>query len=450
MSCAKLCVATAAFLCLGLDAELAAQTSPPAAQPSAAQPSGTARACNVFPGWWESTDLAPVFPGGSIPGPPKPNDCDFQVWSWTAFVSWMQNDETGRPRFLSLPTPDELVVDGAASAAAAAPAQRTLRLAPRAPKPHSMESINQAFGGPLIDQNGRAVYYAIHMDPTYFTTTQEYYGPTNYEKASPTTTYPVGATVFKSAWRIVQPNEIAVKAYTTSATIDLLKSNGIGGIEKSGDTATATVALVGVHVVGVVQDHPEFIWATFEQVENAPDLPPLVPPTSDTPVSPQNFTFYKAETTAAQSNQEATAFTVDQASQAIAPITNVFRQFAFGNATPDRVADIDSTNKLFRQMIGGGSVKKIDQVFSNYNLIGSLWMLPNTLEPNFDNLQPNGVGSVDLANSVLETYAQGAGTSCFSCHTTGKGDNYPGKDVNLSHTLLGGLAGTNSLRRRAR
>jgi len=60
--------------------------------------------------------------------------------------------------------------------------------------------------------------------------------------------------VFKSAWRIVQPNEIAVKAYTASATIDLLKSNGIGGIEKSGDTATATVALVGVHVVGVVQD----------------------------------------------------------------------------------------------------------------------------------------------------------------------------------------------------
>ena len=37
-------------------------------------------------------------------------------------MSWMQNDETGRPRFLSLPTPDELVVDGAASAAAAAPA----------------------------------------------------------------------------------------------------------------------------------------------------------------------------------------------------------------------------------------------------------------------------------------------------------------------------------------
>ena len=254
MSCAKLCVATAAFLCLGIDAELAAQTSPPAAQPSAAQPTGTARACNVFPGWWESTDLAPVFPGGSIPGPPKPNDCDFQVWSWTAFVNWMQNDETGRPRFLSLPTPDELVVDGAASAAAAAPAPRTLRLAPRAPKPHSMESINQAFGGPLIDQNGRAVYYAIHMDPTYFATTQEYYGPTNYAKASPTTTYPVGATVFKSAWRIVQPNEIAVKAYTTSATIDLLKSNGMGGIEKSGDTATATVALVGVHVVGVVQD----------------------------------------------------------------------------------------------------------------------------------------------------------------------------------------------------
>ena len=72
-------------------------------------------------------------------------------------------------------------------------------------------------------------------------------------------------------------------------------------------------------------------------------------------------------------------------------------------------------------------------MFSNYNLIGSLWLLPNTLQPNFDNLQPNGVGSVDLANSVLETYAQGVGTSYFSCHTTGKGDNYPGKDITQPH-----------------
>ena len=116
----------------------------------------------------------------------------------------------------------------------------------------------------------------------------------------------------------------------------------MGGIEKSGDTATATVALVGVTSSassGTTRVH----LGDLRAGENAPDLPPLVAPTSDSPVAAK-LHLLQGRATAAQSNQEATAFTVDQASQAIAPITNVFRQFAFGNATPDRVADINSTN----------------------------------------------------------------------------------------------------------
>jgi hypothetical protein len=30
--------------------------------------------------------------------------------------------------------------------------------------------------------------------------------------------------------------------------------------------------LVGLHVVLTVKDHPEFVWATFEHVRNAPGL----------------------------------------------------------------------------------------------------------------------------------------------------------------------------------
>ncbi|HEX8664066.1 MAG TPA: hypothetical protein VF744_08565, partial [Beijerinckiaceae bacterium] len=114
------------------------------------------------------------------------------------------------------------------------------------------------------------------------------------------------------------------------------------------------------------------------------------------------------------------------------------------------VADIVSINNFSQKMIAGGSVKTVPQVFSNYRLIGTLWLQPNTLQPGVDNLQPQGVGSVSLANSVLETYAQGPTVSCFSCHTTGPVGSNPGKDINLSHTLLGGLVGTNSLKRRAR
>jgi hypothetical protein len=461
MNCKPIPLA-AAILCLALGADLAAQpaASPPAAAPSGSAPpaGGAAPAalpCNITIGWWEGSDLKPLFPfGGNQQPPPRPNDCDFQAWSWTAFASWIQSDPaTGQPRFLGLPTPDDLDVNGGqARPEAMAVRQRTLRLSPRDPKPQSMSSVAQATGNPLIDQTGRAVYYAVHMEATYFATTQQYYGPTNYQNATPTTTYPVGATVLKSAWRIVQPNDIAVKAYITPATIDLLESDGQGGLKPNGQTANVTVALVGLHVVGVVQDHPEFLWATFEQVENAPDLPPNAQP--NTPVSQQNFTFYKAGTPVSQSNQansQQNPLSINPTTQAVTPITNVFRQFTYGNAAQNRAADIAAINKNSQEQIGSGSVKTVPQVFANYRLVGTLWMQPNSLQPGVGNLQPQGVGSVSLANSVLETFAQGATVSCFSCHTTGAvSSNYPGKDVNLSHTLLGGLFGVNSLKRQAR
>jgi hypothetical protein len=450
MNCKPIPLA-ATVLCLALGADLSAQ---PAASPPAAAPTGAgapaALPCNIVPGWWESTGLVPLFPtGGNQPGP-HPNDCDFQVWSWSAFVNWIQNDPaTGQPRFLGLPTPDELVVNGQARAEAVSGRPRVLRLSPRDPKPQSMSSINQAFGGPLVAQNGRAVYYSVHMEPTYFATTQQYYGPQNYGNAQPTTTYPVGATVFKSAWRVLQPGEPTPEAYTTTATISLLQSDGKGGLETSGQTAEATVALVGLHVVGVVENHPEFLWATFEQYGNAPDLPAGMQPNSPMPVSTDPWTFYAANTPANASNQQGTNFSIDPSTQVITPVTNVFRQFAYGDASPARASDIASLNALSSQMIGGGSVKTVNPIFTNYRLVGTVWMQPNTLQPNVGNLQPFGVGSVDLANSVLETYAQGQGTSCFSCHTTGAVGSYPGKDINLSHTLLGGLTGITSLKRRA-
>jgi hypothetical protein len=53
---------------------------------------------------------------------------------------------------------------------------------------------------------------------------------------------------------------------------------------------------------------------------------------------------------------------------------------------------------------------------------------------------PEGVGSVNLANSTLETYFQGTDVSCFLCHNTGGSTSpkkpYPGKDINISHVIL--------------
>lgn len=255
IKCGLIPVAAAAFLVFGLNAALAAATT-----------------CEAPLGWWESKGLEPLFIDPK--GPAPQTACDFQVWSWTAFVHWMRTDPaTGQPYFLILPTYDDLV-SGDALRAKAGP--RTLVLKPRNPKPKAMNSFEQAGShGVLVDQNGRAVYYSTHMDLIYFDFTKTYFGAEKYKNAAPTLEYPVGATVLKAAWRVVAPGEDTSNVFTTTATIDLLESDGKGGLVTNGKTEpNVTVALVGVHVVGVIKDHPEFAWGTFEQIGNAPDLPP--------------------------------------------------------------------------------------------------------------------------------------------------------------------------------
>jgi len=392
----------------------------------------------TFPfGWWESKGLQPFFinPNGGSPT----TDCDFQLWSWSAFVNVMQTDPaTKTPRLLTLPTFDDLA-SGDLQRAALGP--RTLILKPRDQKPKSISEFQQAGSrGVLVDQNGRAVYYSTHMDLTYFNFTKEFFGPANYQKAAPTLPYPIGATVYKTSWRIVADGENPTDAYTTTATISLLESDGQGGLKTNGQMQSGVrVALVGVHVVGVLKDHPEFAWGSFEQINNAPDLPPNLTPKSGDPVSQQQFTFYKAGTPANQSNVLPTEMTINAQTQQISPITNVFRQFAFGGATPAlRVTDINQINANFQAKIPAESAQ-IDSVFAKYKLIGTTWMLPNTLKPGDGNMDSEAIGSVDLANSTLETFVQGQGTNCFSCHNTSGGSGYPGKDINISHIIIGVL-----------
>jgi hypothetical protein len=396
--------------------------------------------CNAPLGWWESKGLQPFFinPNGRSPT----TDCDFQLWSWSAFVHWMQPDpKTGQPAFLSLPVYSDLVPDKAGVTRLSAPQlikPRTLTLMARDAQPKSLGSFQQAGSrGILVDQNGRAVYYATHMDPIYFNFTQTYFGPKSYQKASPTLNYPIGATVFKSSWRIVAPNETVSDAYTTTATIALLESDGKGQLKPNGKTQpNVKVALVGVHVVGVIKDHPEFAWGTFEQLKNAPDLPPTMDPRSPDPVSANTYTFYKGGTPAVASNVLPKALTIDPATQVIAPITNVFQQFQFGGATPaDRVADITSINANFQAAIKGKPPAVIDPVFANYRLVGTVWMLPNTLKPGDGNMDEEAIGSVSQANDTLETFTQGQGNNCFMCHTTSGGSSYPGKNINTSHII---------------
>ena len=56
---------------------------------------------------------------------------------------------------------------------------------------------------------------------------------------------------------------------TVNAEVPVFSANADNTEWTQSGTAIKQLALVGFHVVGTVQDHPEFVWATFEHVNNA-------------------------------------------------------------------------------------------------------------------------------------------------------------------------------------
>lgn len=378
-------------------------------------------------------------PGQSVP------DCDFHQWSWEAFV-WATaiDSETKVARFLTMPTEADFTQTRTKAGRAT-----NLVLKPRGLKPKGSQQDTDSFeqtgpGGVLVDQNGQALFYAVHMNDTYFEFAQQYYGVAAYDKASPTLNFPVGSAVFKSAWQVVSdPKNPPTGFYVSTATVPILVNNPKGGVmaDPTGATRQVSVALLGLHVVGVTENHPEFLWGTFEQVKNSPYLMDPNSPKSPNPVSTQGFTLYKGGTPAADCNQNIKPTVADASAQTLTPITNVFLQNQYGGADHESATDIANINSQAQS-----HVAKIpnQEPFASYALVGTVWLHENALQPGDADLNTIAVGSTALANSCMETFVQGTPATkqnCFVCHNTAGNMKYqfPGKNINISHVILGPL-----------
>src|SRR5260370_706861 len=265
---------------------------------------------------------------------PDPNsDCDFYKWAWQSFLSVTQGDSPGnaKPRFLEFQVPFELFVSRVG---------KRVEKTTKVDLPVNPDSVIQAGSqGLLVDQNGRAIYYQTHLNSVFvrFVRDGGYTESTKLRSAPASLEFPKGSLELKSSWKIVAPGEDASKFFTTAAIIPLLGlRNGQVFIDPA-KTREETLALLGLHVVGVVQGHPEFIWATFEHNDNAPDLPPDLDPRGQEPVNSQrNWILYPKGTRARDCNKKPRESPLsplkfaDEDRQVLQPKVAVFRQFPFG------------------------------------------------------------------------------------------------------------------------
>ncbi|HYU33928.1 MAG TPA: hypothetical protein VEW48_17380 [Thermoanaerobaculia bacterium] len=126
---------------------------------------------------------------------------------------------------------------------------------------------------PLIDQLGNYAIYEIRLNPRMVSyindnklTTPE--GLENHGDLD----FPDGSIVVKAAWRIfprswiTENRKVLDRYYWTTADIDVSASQDPG--KKGFVIEQAPIGLVGLHIIQKTAGQPQWIWSTFEQVDN--------------------------------------------------------------------------------------------------------------------------------------------------------------------------------------
>ncbi|MAQ75885.1 MAG: hypothetical protein CL613_06095 [Aquimarina sp.] len=226
--------------------------------------------------------------------------------------------------------------------------------------------------------------------------------------------------------------------------------------QKPDTSATVKLALIGVHVVGSVNGHPEMIWATFEHKDNAPNLSYEYVNVNDSTKTvaadsgkdwllnsdASNETYNVSHMLFANDSIKARPDQIISASN-----TKMILPWGVaktGKPNPENATPADSNteiiainNSVLGQLIKG-------DVRRNYIFIGATWTnggaAPNGTPYSETNTTDGmSIGTSRLANSTMETYFQydnkkfGETANCFFCHSNTSANTTGLKPGDLSH-----------------
>jgi hypothetical protein len=253
-----------------------------------------------------------------------------------------------------------------------------------------LEGIEQADGNRLVDQNGQNVWYEVKLNRVYYdyVVNNRFYdsrnqsGKTIFFPWSSNNTANEATVKVKAAWKVMgllgsrQPDDLT-KFYTTQAlVVD----------PTTGQCSERLLGLVGLHIVIKTQLLPQWLWATFEQVDNAPDQ-------TTGPVPGKQYNFFSAQCAGCPLN-------MPPAKGSNRP-TQVVRVIPIDSVAASR-------NALYQPAL---RTLRPDNVWQHYMLVNAQWS--GTREPIGVPTQPKF-----LANTTLETYmqAQTQPYGCINCH----------------------------------
>lgn len=300
----------------------------------------------------------------------------------------------------------------------------------------SPDKIDQAAGGWLTDQQGNLVWYERSINREEFEYMMRPGGQSKdalYTRAGqlatvtnaggnhpdglsfPAGTAPdpsggpqpwntLGATEIKAAWRVLThqpqlwPRYLLSEAWLVDPDTHKCQSEILG--------------LVGLHIIRKTEQFPDFAWATFEHVDNAPDQNPSY---ADPYTHPDGYSFNNPNCT---QNCEPNVARIDEHGNPLYPKNQAVQV--------TRVMPVPSTTASLNLAMHEAIVAQNKaSVFQYYQLVNVQWdkspVPPITTPGGRTPLQSSGMTSdgndTPVANTTLETYVQGK--SCVACHQFG-------------------------------
>ena len=260
----------------------------------------------------------------------------------------------------------------------------------------------------------------------------------------------VGAMEFKAAWLAVpDPEERKWQRYKLSTSHFCTQDEGGASV-----CTKSTIALIGLHIIHKTTSQPNWIWATFEHVDNVPDQSAV-----DAGALDREYTFYAEDCTErdvpeictggqltfpaataarkARLNEPGSTTSckpnvspayalgrfvggmVDPASPCQPYPVRATRMFALPQ-TPEN--PIVQTNAAARALIKAANP---DSVYQNYQLINVMWS-DSPVDENAGAAPPMAPlsntafrpthNAFPVSNPVLETYVQNL--ACLDCHAS--------------------------------
>ncbi|MCB1056813.1 MAG: c-type cytochrome, partial [Acidobacteria bacterium] len=263
----------------------------------------------------------------------------------------------------------------------------------------------------LKDQSGRLLRYEIRLNRPlfeYITDPSRKLYDGEIQAEAERIDYPVGSQLLKAAWRPVGPQE-APFFHTIEACVC---DDGPLGQPRS--CRQETMGLAGFHLATKTASAPQFIWSTFEQVDNIVSTHGAVSPLND-PLCPAAWCPPNLQTPATMPNQV----------RRVIQIPSVEPVCSKPEAAVDDVRVLNSDVE--------GTLADLGSVFRNYQLVGTQWakpqhrptpsMGPQTSHP------PVVAARTDfyaiptlLANTTMETFSQET-SSCMGCHAMARSLN---------------------------